>query len=173
CPHIVSRSEWGARKPKHSDKPMPHVPQFLYIHHSASSPCHDTKECSRLTRIAQDYYMDGHGWSDLGYTFMIGEDGNVYEVHGWDEIGAHTLNHNTDGYGFCVIGNFMARVPNTKALNALKQLIDCGVKNGKIRSDYILKGHRDVRATLCPGQKLYDLIRTWPHYMKSGHVVGK
>ncbi|KAK6166251.1 hypothetical protein SNE40_022996 [Patella caerulea] len=173
CPHIVPRAQWGARTPKHADKPMPAVPQYVYVHHSASPPCTNTAACARLVRIAQDYYMDGHGWSDLGYTFMIGEDGNVYEGHGWGRIGAHTLHHNTDGLGFCVIGDFTSRVPNAAAINALKQLIDCGVKNGKIRSDYIIKGHRDVRATACPGTTFYQLIKTWPRYMTNVHVIGK
>ncbi len=70
--------------------------------------------------------------------------------------------------GLCVIGDFSDHVPNTKALDALKQLIQCGVDNGKIRSDYILYGHRDVTATTCPGDKFYELIQTWPHY-KSSH----
>lgn len=39
------------------------------------------------------------GWDDIGYTFVIGEDGNVYESRGWDKIGTHTLNHNYDGLG--------------------------------------------------------------------------
>lgn len=39
------------------------------------------------------------GWSDIGYSFVIGEDGNVYEGRGWDTVGAHTLHHNTDGLG--------------------------------------------------------------------------
>ncbi|XP_050418332.1 peptidoglycan-recognition protein LB [Patella vulgata] len=164
CPHIVSRAEWGARAPKHPDQPLPHVPQNVYIHHGASAACTTKTRCTAIVKQYQNYHMDGHGWPDLGYTFVIGEDGNVYEGHGWGKIGTHTLHHNSDGLGFCVIGDFTSRVPNAAAINAVKQLIDCGVKNGKITSDYIIKGHRDVRATACPGQKFYDLIQTWPHY---------
>lgn len=66
--------------------------------------------------------------------------------------------------GICVIGSFTSRLPNTLALNAVKQLIECGVNNGYIRSAYTLKGHRDVRATSCPGQAFYDEIRKWSRY---------
>ena len=41
-------------------------------------------------------------WSDIGYSFVVGEDGNVYEARGWDAVGAHTLHHNYDGLGKCV-----------------------------------------------------------------------
>lgn len=39
------------------------------------------------------------GWWDIGYSFMIGEDGNVYEGRGWDEVGAHTYGYNSVGLG--------------------------------------------------------------------------
>ncbi|XP_046344663.1 N-acetylmuramoyl-L-alanine amidase-like [Haliotis rufescens] len=168
CPHIVSRAEWGARAPKVHIGNLPATPQNVYIHHGASTSCHDESTCKSIMRSYQNYHMDGHGWDDIGYTFVIGEDGNVYESRGWDKIGTHTLNHNYDGLGFCVIGDFTDHIPNADALNALKQLIKCGVDNGKIRTDYVIYGHRDVRQTACPGQKFYDLIQTWPHY-KSPH----
>ena len=28
-------------------------------------------------------------WSDIGYNFIVGEDGNVYEGRGWGIRGAH------------------------------------------------------------------------------------
>lgn len=57
-----------------------------------------------LLQIGPVQYCFGHGhwfvgWSDIGYSFVIGEDGNVYEGRGWDTVGAHTLHHNTDGLG--------------------------------------------------------------------------
>ena len=39
------------------------------------------------------------GWSDIGYSFVVGEDGNVYEARGWDTIGAHTKGYNSVGLG--------------------------------------------------------------------------
>jgi hypothetical protein len=54
-------------------------------------------------------------------------------------------------------------LPREVQLNAAKQLIGCGVANNLIRSDYVLYGHRDVRATDCPGHALYREISTWPH----------
>ena len=63
-----------------------------------------------------------------------------------------------------MIGNFQSHLPNEAALDALKRLLACGKASGKLRSNYILRGHRDMVSTDCPGQKLYDLIQTWPHY---------
>jgi N-acetylmuramoyl-L-alanine amidase len=38
---------------------------------------------------------------DIGYNFLIGEDGNVYEGRGWDEVGDHTF-----GYNFASLGKY-------------------------------------------------------------------
>jgi len=51
-----------------------------------------------------------------------------------------------------VIGNFERTIPNPLALDAVKALIKCGVESNFIKTDYILKGHRQVRATACPGK---------------------
>ena len=65
----------------------------------------------------------------------------------------------------CVIGDFTDHVPNDLALNAVQQMIECAAANGKIVTDYILKGHRDVGTTACPGTEYYKLLQTWPHYV--------
>jgi hypothetical protein len=34
-------------------------------------------------------------YCDIGYSFLIGGDGNVYEGRGWDRLGAHTEGFNS------------------------------------------------------------------------------
>lgn len=50
--------------------------------------------------------MDTKHWNDIGYNFLIGEDGNVYEGRGWDVKGAHSRPYNGKSIGICVIGDF-------------------------------------------------------------------
>ena len=51
-------------------------------------------------------------------------------------------------------------MPNTRALNATRNLLTCGVKLGFIGPKYKLKGHRDTGTlTECPGIKLTCTIR--------------
>jgi peptidoglycan recognition protein len=54
----------------------------------------------------QDYHMDTNGWSDIGYNFLVGGDGNIYEGRGWIRVGAHTPGYNINSMGICLIGNF-------------------------------------------------------------------
>ncbi|XP_067413336.1 peptidoglycan recognition protein 3-like [Emydura macquarii macquarii] len=163
CPTIVSRSEWGARPPRNRVSLQIPVP-FAIIHHTEGNYCSSQTACSNEVKGIQNYHMDSNGWADIGYNFLIGEDGRVYEGRGWSTMGAHAQGWNDDSLGFCFLGSFTNRVPNTAALNAAKSLIQCAVSKGFLSSSYILKGHRNVNPTDCPGNALYNLIRTWPRF---------
>lgn len=161
--NIVSRSQWGAKAAtSHSAMTVP-VHEF-FIHHTETGACHDHASCSAVVRSIQDYHMTHNGWSDIGYSFLVGGDGNVYEGRGWSYVGAHTQNYNSKAFAASMIGSFMTSLPTAQALAAVKHLIDCGIQQGKIASDYRLYGHRDGGQTDCPGNALYAEIQKWPHY---------
>jgi len=160
---LVTRKEWGARDP--ASKSYMSLPvDYTFIHHTAGKTCYDIDTCKSVVRGVQNYHMDSQGWNDIGYSFLIGQDGNAYEGRGWGIQGAHTVGYNSIAHAVSFMGNFDDELPNQKAMDAAQALIDCGVARGYIRSTYILRGHRDVADTACPGQTLYDEIKTWNNY---------
>ncbi|XP_024079389.2 peptidoglycan-recognition protein SC2-like [Terrapene carolina triunguis] len=163
CPRIISRRQWGARPPR-SRVPLRTPVPYVIIHHTAGNRCTSQASCIQQVRGIQNYHMDTLRWPDIGYNFLIGEDGNVYEGRGWRTVGAHAKNWNYKSLGFSFLGNFSSRVPNTAALNAAKSLIQCAVSKGFLRRTYTLKGHRNVFATSCPGNALYRVISKWPRF---------
>ncbi|CAL1547515.1 unnamed protein product [Lymnaea stagnalis] len=163
CPHIVTRSEWGARAPK-SISYLTHPVQYAFIHHAESSECFSQSACASQVRGFQNYHMDHNGWSDIGYSFLIGGDGSVFEGRGWDKVGAHTEGYNSVGLAFCFIGSFSTKAPPDIQIQRARQMIACGVSSGKISTAYKLRGHRDVNQTDCPGTVLWNLLKTWGHY---------
>ena len=50
--------------------------------------------------------MNVHRWIDIGYNFVVGEDGNVYEGRGWERWGDHAPAYNARSIGICIIGDF-------------------------------------------------------------------
>jgi hypothetical protein len=68
-----------------------------------------------------------------------------------------------------------ARPPNQAALNAVRQLIECGVESNKIVVDYQLIGHRQNTAssTDCPGDALYNEVKSWPHWTSEPKSVSQ
>ncbi|KAJ8314155.1 hypothetical protein KUTeg_008716 [Tegillarca granosa] len=171
CPKIIPRSEWGAMEPRGIVRKFTSqtLPTFVILHHGATESCHTEEECSKMVRNYQRFHMNG--WSDIGFNFVIGEDGNVYEGRGWQEIGVHTVGYNSVSLGIGIIGDFTSRLPNEAALNATKQLVKCGFDNGYISPNSTLIGHRDVGSTACPGTRLWELIHSWSHYNENGIVV--
>ncbi|KAM9113727.1 peptidoglycan-recognition protein SC2-like [Pangshura tecta] len=157
CPTIVSRSQWGAWSPKSRASLKTPVP-YVIIHHTAGNRCTSLLSCTEQVKGIQNYHVNKRGWSDIGYNFLIGEDGRVYEGRGWSTVGAHAKNWNSKSLGLSFLGTFTNGVPSTAALNAARSLIRCAVSRGFLSPTYTLKGHRNVSPTSCPGNALYGVI---------------
>lgn len=162
---VVSRAEWGARPPKQAPTHIGHPVNMSFVHHSLSpGECDDEDGCVKAVQGIQKFHMDTRGWDDIGYSFLIGGDGRVYEGRGWDIVGAHTYGYNKIAHGFCIIGNYTSHLPNDRAINATLKILKCGVEKGHVIPGYELFGHRDAGCTECPGDALYELIRSWPNF---------
>ncbi|XP_030400189.1 peptidoglycan recognition protein 1 [Gopherus evgoodei] len=163
CPTIVSRRQWGARPPR-SRVPLRTPVPYVIIHHTTGNRCTSQASCSREVKGIQNYHMNTQRWSDIGYNFLIGEDGRVYEGRGWKTMGAHAKKWNHKSLGFSFLGNFSNRIPSAAALNAAKSLIQCAISRGFLKRSYTVTGHRNVNPTSCPGNALYRVISKWPRF---------
>jgi len=161
---IKSRSQWGAASPKemptHISGPVP----WVVIHHSDANNDCSGKPCGEIVRNIQRYHMNERQWADIGYNFLVAPNGEVFEGRGWGVVGAHAPKYNSKSVGICLIGDYDTVSPPEAQLKAAQELIATGVKQSKIKPSYKLIGHRQVRSTQCPGDKLYAIIQQWPHY---------
>ncbi|XP_061585647.1 N-acetylmuramoyl-L-alanine amidase-like [Cololabis saira] len=168
CPQVIPRCQWGAKPRRGTPIPLSLPLQYLYIHHTyePSSPCLSFPNCSRDMRSMQRYHQEDRGWSDIGYSFVVGSDGYIYEGVGWNQVGRHTRGHNSVGYGVSVIGNYTSTLPSRHALNLLRhRLVRCGVAGGGLAANFTIHGHRQVvNYTSCPGDAFFSEIRSWEHF---------
>ena len=51
--------------------------------------------------------MESKNWDDIGYNFLIGGDGGVYEGRGWDKQGAHTKGMPESNLSFSILFIFL------------------------------------------------------------------
>ncbi|XP_055847689.1 peptidoglycan-recognition protein SB1 isoform X1 [Episyrphus balteatus] len=161
---IQPRSAWGAAPPKWNTKVRGPV-QYVIIHHSDSpNGCSDSARCQQLIRNIQSDHKGRRGFSDIGYNFIVAGDGKVYEGRGFGNQGSHAPRYNDKSIGIVFLGNFENQVPSSTMLNNAKELIAQAVAGGHVKSDYILWGHRQTKATACPGTALFNEIKTWPHW---------
>lgn len=168
CPQIIPRCQWGAKPSRGTPIPLSLPLEFLYVHHTyePSSPCLSFLTCSRDMRAMQRFHQEDRGWSDIGYSFVVGSDGYIYEGRGWNHLGRHTRGHNDIGYGVSVIGNYTAILPSRYAMDLLRhRLVTCAVNGGGLAANFTIHGHRQVvNYTACPGDAFFSEIRSWEHF---------
>ncbi|XP_037372715.1 peptidoglycan recognition protein 1 [Talpa occidentalis] len=164
CAPVVPRREWRALESEcYKNLTLP--VRYVVVSHTAGRSCDTPASCLQQVRNVQHYHARTLGWCDVGYNFLIGEDGLVYEGRGWDTIGAHSgASWNPMSIGITFMGNYMERTPPPRAIRAAQSLLACGVARGSLLPYYEVRGHRDVQETLSPGDRLYEIIQDWPHY---------
>ncbi|CAD7092428.1 unnamed protein product [Hermetia illucens] len=164
---LITRAQWGARTSKSVSKFSGQIP-YVVIHHTYEpAVCLTTEDCIAAMQYIQDLHMDQNGWGDIGYSFAVGGDGEIYEGRGWNVVGAHAPGYNSKSVGIVFIGDYRTDLPSFKMLKAAVDFIAAGVTTGLIAPDYKLIGHRQAKATECPGDRLFSEIITWDHWTAS------
>ncbi|XP_029913032.1 peptidoglycan recognition protein 6 [Myripristis murdjan] len=167
CPAIIPRCAWDA-EPYRGTPTLLSLPlSFMYIHHTStpSQPCLTFEQCAADMRSMQRFHQEDRGWDDIGYSFVAGSDGYIYEGRGWHWQGAHTYGHNSRGYGVAFIGDYSSRLPSQHSMGLVRdQLASCAVGGGRLVGNFTLQGHRQVVNTLCPGDAFYKEIQGWEHF---------
>ncbi|XP_049879190.1 peptidoglycan-recognition protein LB-like [Pectinophora gossypiella] len=163
-PVIVTRAQWGAQPARGFTNLNTPVPLVVIHHSSVPGACFNQNACSQAMRSMQNTHQNVNGWVDIGYNFAVGSDGLVYEGRGWNRVGAHAAPHNSNSIGIVLIGHWVSATPPALQLQTTQRLIALGVRLGFIRPQYSLIGHRQVSATECPGQALFNQISRWPNF---------
>ena len=150
----------------------------VFVHHTASQE--DALEDSYAAMRAIYYYHAvSRGWGDIGYNYLIDEDGNVFEGRsGGDKVvGAHTANFNVGSVGVAIIGNYQEDEVKSGSVSGLIELLTYLMEKYtldpteivKMRGQnvHVVSGHRDATSTVCPGEHLYDKLSSIRQLIKS------
>ncbi|KAM8793918.1 N-acetylmuramoyl-L-alanine amidase, partial [Eudromia elegans] len=174
CPAVVPRCVWGARPYRGTPLALRPPLASVFIHHTLEpgAPCRSFAACARAARAVQRFHQDARAWDDIGYSFLVGSDGYLYEGRGWRWVGAHTRGYNSRGYGVGYVGDYTGAPPDAEALALVRDaLLPCAVRAGHLRPGYSLRGHRQVGSTQCPGDSLFREIRTWRGFQVSAFTL--
>ncbi|EDW72656.2 uncharacterized protein Dwil_GK17119 [Drosophila willistoni] len=162
---IVPRSSW-CRTPLSPRLPRLMGPvRYIIIHHTVTPACYNPFQCQNaIRRIQLDHLR--RRFRDIGYNFLIGGDGRIYEGLGFGIRGEHAPHYNSQSIGIAFIGNFQAGLPPPQMLQAARTLIQIAVQRRQVVPNYILLGHCQTKGTLCPGQHLLNELKKWPRWQK-------
>lgn len=137
---------------------------LFVVHHTAVKVTGDSRSGVERMRALYQYHAVNRGWGDIGYHYLIDEDGQIYEgkAGGKYVVGGHAYCNNVNTIGVSLLGNFEEEKPTQDQMKALQWLLDdladtYGVDigdnatyHGETFSSPIL-GHGDLLSTSCPG----------------------
>jgi len=177
-PAMVSRRAWGADERLRSYNQDCSVPKYTstvqaaFVHHTADRNTYTRAQVPAMVRATYTYHVKSRGWCDIGYNFLVDRFGRVFEGRfGGAQLpvlGAHTGGFNSNSFGISLIGNFQSAAPPPAMLETTARVIawkfDANyrspvttiVMNNKRL--YTISGHRDTKATECPGNQLYNKL---------------
>lgn len=93
------------------------------------------------------WHIDGNGWRDIGYHYVIRRDGTLERGRSEQTPGAHASGYNTESLGICMVGG----KPDCNYTAAQWECLEYVVRDLLKRytgSEVI--GHRDVSPKPCP-----------------------
>ena len=184
APPIVPRSGWNAdEKIRRAAPSFAPVLRLALVHHTAGANGYTAAQSPSIVRAIQLYHVQGNGWNDIGYNFLVDRFGQVFEGrYGGIErnvVGAHAEGFNTGSVGVALLGEYGSLAVAQKARDSLATLLawrlDVAhvdpattlsfISGGNARFPAGLpvflrtvSGHRDTGFTDCPGNKLYELL---------------
>ena len=185
-PPIVPRLSWGADESIRRAAPsFADQVRFSIVHHTAGRNDYSRGEAAAIVKGIQLYHVQGNGWNDIGYNFLVDRFGTIYEGRfGGSErnvVGAHAQGFNTGSVGIALLGTYGSTAPSRAAQEAIAELVSWRldlahvdptaaltfVSGGSNRFPsgvpVLLRGvsaHRDTGFTECPGNLLYALLNS-------------
>ena len=181
APPIVPRLSWGADESIRRGPPSYAADvRFAIVHHTAGRNDYSRAEAAAIVKGIQLFHVQGNGWNDIGYNFLVDRFGTIYEGRfgGVDRnvIGAHALGFNTGSVGIALLGTYGSTPPSSAAQDAIARLIAWRLDLAHVDPTSFLtyisggseryrsgipvllsavSGHRDTGFTECPGDALY------------------
>lgn len=173
APTIYTRAQWGADESlRDQSAPTYAAVNAAFVHHTAGSNSYTSAEVPSIIRGIYAFHVNGRGWRDIGYNFLVDRFGRSWEGRygGMTRavVGAQATGMNYDSFGVSVLGNFDVAGAPSAAVSAVTSLVGWKAQihefnpsataliNGKRFN--AVSGHRDANPTSCPGQYLYAQV---------------
>jgi hypothetical protein len=184
---VKNRSEWdstGCRK--EGAETSYSSAKAIVIHHTAGSNSYTQAQVPGIIAGHCLYHVNGRGWDDIGYNFLVDKFGTVWEGRTGSKTspvqGAHTGGFNSQTQGIAMMGNFDSIAPTDATITGLKAMLNwltgwhsidptgsvtlkpgtgaVGFTPGVEFTSPSIVGHRDLGSTTCPGGIFYATLVT-------------
>ncbi len=157
--------------------------KLLVVHHSALVVGGDPRPAVERVRALYKYHALSKGWGDIGYHYVVDEDGQIYEGRrgGKYVVGGHVYCNNIGTVGVVLMGNFEIEQPSQEQIKSLQLLLSdlareyqidlkSSVKFHGKTFDSPIVGHRDLLSTLCPGYYVSEVFGQIVKHVRDGRL---
>ena len=155
---LVPRSSWTKAAVGSRNQGMGGI-QRITIHHTDEHAGMVGLPDVEIIRRIENYHRNGRKWCAIGYHYIVGKDGRVYEGRPARYQGAHVSSENENNLGISIIGDFQSHLPNARQLSALRAFLDDSRDKYRVSKRGVY-GHRDLNKSICPGDALYAWLKT-------------
>ncbi len=157
---LVPRSKWTNQPVKGNNRPMGKVTRLTVHHTDEHGGMAGLPDIEVIRRIENYHRGPEKRWAAIGYHYLIGKDGRVYEGRPTKYQGAHVSSENENNVGISVIGDFHRKLPSARQLAALQAFLEDTRDRFKVGRGRIY-GHRDLNRSICPGDALYGWLKRY------------
>jgi hypothetical protein len=184
-PAIVDRAGWGADETlRRGFVATTAELRAAVVHHTAGTNSYTASQSPQIVRDIYYLHAVTNGWGDVGYNFLVDKFGTVFEGRygsiaapdGQMRVGSHAQGYNTYSMGIAAMGDYSSIAADQRILDGMRDVIawrfastptlDMATPayfpaNAYHTTDRYLPrilGHRDVVATVCPGDDIEGRI---------------
>jgi N-acetylmuramoyl-L-alanine amidase len=123
--------------------------------------CAATREGDPITvETIRGWHVNGRGWSDIGYHYVITLDGEVHAGRPLIRAGAHVAGLNATSIGICYVGGLdkTGKPKDTRTKAQKKALYDLTATLLGRFPGATVHGHNEFAAKACP---CFDVRKDW------------
>ena len=174
APRLYTRRDWGAEPFRGTPVALAR-PNYRYmtLHHTAGFGAVTLAQGLDQVKRIQDFHQNGRGWSDIGYQFLMDQEGRLYQGRPFLNPsvpfslgprlahGAHVGGANTGNIGVSLMGCYhppeggTCRDEMTAAATDSMLVTFAFLAERYGVSPQLMRGHRDFSSTACPGDNNY------------------
>lgn len=154
---VVTRSEWGATAKL--GPPMTLPVSELWLHHSVTQLTDDPHaDMKVIERIGVSRF------GRFSYSWAYHAKARLLLEGAGNTVGAHTAGRNSTSLGLVLIGDYTNEILTDDGVADLRWAVQWLIAGNRLKPGvYPTGGHRDLKATACPGNNAYGRIADIQH----------
>lgn len=161
-PAVISRAGWGADESLRFDAkgqeiwPREYLQITKAVYHDTITMNNDPNPAQTVRNVYY-YHAVTRGWGDIGYNYLIDEQGRIYEgrAGGENVVAGHALCYNWGSIGIAALGDHAKVAPSAAMVTAFEQITAWAL--GRAGIDPLGRG-TFMKASLTPTADLPNIM---------------